>query len=261
MEKVAEALARVRGADESVVAGLRASRAALAPITYTHTRRFEPDVRVLRENRVLSAFAAGPLVDAYKILSIQVLQRLRQNKWNSLAVVSPGSGEGRTLTAVNLAISLSHEVDQTVLLVDADLRNPGVHKAFGLGPHAGLSDHLVADVPLEELLVNPAQPRLVLLPGGRPLVHSAEMLGSTRMAALVRELKSRYPSRIVLFDLPPILSAADVLAFAPHVDAAALVVAEARTAREDIARTVELLGELPVVGVVLNRSRGAGVHV
>jgi protein-tyrosine kinase len=262
MEKIAEALARIRvdAGDADAVAPVRpiaAGREAKRPaaeISYTRTRIISTAPQVLRENRVIGGFESGPLVDAYKILSIQVTQRLRDKNWNALAVVSPGDGEGKTLTAINLAISLSLEVDQTVLLVDADLRDPAVHRYLGLPAAKGLSDHLVSDVPLEEILINPGLPRFVVLPGGRPLVNSSEMLGSQKMAKLVQELKSRYPSRIVVFDLPPVLSAADVLAFAPYVDAAVMVVAENQTGREQLKRASELLGAIGMIGVVLNRS-------
>jgi capsular exopolysaccharide synthesis family protein len=262
MEKIAEALARIRadaGSADAVapvrpIGASREARRPAAEITYTRTRVVCSAPQVLRENRVISGFESGPLVDAYKILSIQVTQRLREKSWNALAVVSPGGGEGKTLTAINLAISLSLEVDQTVLLVDADLRNPSVHRYLALPEAKGLSDHFVSDVPLEDILVNPGLPRFVVLPGGRRLVNSAEMLGSQKMAKLVQELKSRYPSRIVVFDLPPVLSAADVLAFAPYVDAAVMVVAENQTGREQLTRASELLGAIGMIGVVLNRS-------
>lgn len=236
------------------------SREAIGEISYTNTRIFVPDKRVLRENRVISALPAGPVVDAYKITCIQLLQRLRERNGNALAVVSPGESEGKTLTAINLAISLAQEVDQTVLLVDANLRHPGVHKYFGFVPEAGLSDHLIDGVSLNRLLVNPGIDRFVLLPGGRPLQNSAEMLGSMKMEKLVHELKVRYPSRIVIFDLPPVLSVADAMAFAPYVDAALMVVQESKTRRAEIQRAAEMLKSVDLLGTVLNMAAEANVE-
>lgn len=235
------------------------SRGGLGDISYTRTRVFAPDLALLRENRVIAGLAAGPVVDAYKIMCIQVLQRLRERQGNSLAVVSPGDGEGKTLTAINLALSLAQEVDQTVLLVDANLRDPGVHKYFGFKPEAGLSDHLINGVPLDQLLVNPGIDRFVILPGGRPLQNSTEMLGSMKMEKLVQELKMRYPSRIVLFDLPPVLSVADAMAFAPYVDAALMVVRESRTRRAELQRAAEMLKSVDLLGTVLNMAAEAAV--
>lgn len=228
------------------------SRGSLGDISYTQTRVFTPDLSLLRENRVIAGLPAGAVVDAYKIMCIQVLQRLRERQGNSLAVVSPGENEGKTLTAINLALSLAQEVDQTVLLVDANLRDPGVHKYFGLKPEAGLSDHLIHGVPLDQVLINPGIERFVILPGGRPLQNSSEMLGSMKMEKLVLELRMRYPSRIVVFDLPPVLSVADSMAFAPYVDAALMVVQENRTRRAEVQRAAEMLKSVDLLGTVLN---------
>lgn len=231
--------------------------AEVGQISYTRTKVVSPRHSLLLENRVVSAIGHGPVADAYKIMCVQVLQRLRERDGNALAIVSPGDGEGKTLTAINLAISLASEVDQTVLLVDADLRKPSVHRFFGYAPEAGLSDHLISGVPLERILVNPGIERFVILPGGRPLANSVEMLGSTKMRKLVAELKERYPSRIVIFDLPPVLSVADTLAFAPYVDAAMMVVQEHKTRREDIFRAAEMLKSVELIGTILNQSTTA----
>lgn len=228
------------------------SRGSLGDISYTQTRVFSPDLALLRENRVIAGLQAGAVVDAYKIMCIQVVQRLRERQGNSLAVVSPGESEGKTLTAINLALSLAQEVDQTVLLVDANLRDPGVHKYFGLKPEAGLSDHLINGTPLDQILINPGIERFVILPGGRPLQNSAEMLGSMKMEKLVLELRMRYPSRIVVFDLPPVLSVADAMAFSPYVDAALMVVQENRTRRTEVQRAAEMLKSVDLLGTVLN---------
>jgi exopolysaccharide/PEP-CTERM locus tyrosine autokinase len=211
---------------------------------------------MLRERRVVAGFEEGPFTDAYRILRTQVMHRLRENNWNVLAVSSPGEGEGKTLTAINLAISLALDTTQTVLLVDADLRHPCIHEVFNLAAERGLADYLLNDMPIRELLVHPGIDRLVLLPGGRRTQHSTELLTSPKMVALVKELKERYQNRVVIFDLPPLLQAADVLAFAPYTDATLLVVEEGRTMAEDLERALQLLkGGTPVIGTVLNKSR------
>jgi capsular exopolysaccharide synthesis family protein len=230
-----------------------------ARIRYTQTRTVHIAPGILREHRLVDGFGAGSYRDSYKILCTQVLHRLRENDWNALAVTSPAGREGKTLTAINLAISLSREVDCTVLLVDADLRAPGIHRCFGLPAGPGLGDYLGTGVALAEVLVHPGIDRLVLLPGGTPLANSSEMLGSQKMMNLVQELKSRYPSRIVVFDLPPVLSAADALAFSPYVDAAILVVEEGSSDREQVQRAAEMLGTTRLMGTVLNKSRLAGI--
>jgi capsular exopolysaccharide synthesis family protein len=223
-------------------------------VTYTHTRTVSATKNYLQEKRIIAGFEQNTFTDAYKILSTQVFQRLREKGWNSLAITSPGINEGKTLTAINLAISLAREVNYTVLLVDADLRHPSVHGYFGIEAKYGLSDYLTDDKPLSELLVHPEEiPGFVILPGGKPLTNSAEMLNSSKMARLVEELKTRYPSRIVLFDLPPLLRAADTLAFSPYVDAALLVIEDGKTQAEDVKRAIGLLQGTSIIGTVLNK--------
>jgi capsular exopolysaccharide synthesis family protein len=204
----------------------------------------------------MAAYDKGPFVDAFKILRTQVLHRLRENDWNVVGVTSPGQGEGKTLTAVNLAVSLAMDTTQTVLLVDANLRNPSVHEVFGLGDCPGLADYLLDNQPLEDLLVHPGIGRFVLLPGGRAISNSTGgILTSPKMLALVEELKHRYPSRIVIFDLPPLLHTADVLAFSPYTDALLLVVEEGKTTAEEVQRALSMVkNSRPVLGTVLNKA-------
>ena len=232
-----------------------ASQAVPPPIVYTTTRSLNVPLPVLRQRRVMAAYDKGPFVDAVKILRTQVMHRLRENNWNVLGVTSPGHGEGKTLTAVNLAVSLAMETTQTVLLVDANLRNPSIHEVFGLKDCPGLADYLLDNQPVEDLLVHPGIGRFVLLPGGRAISNSTEILTSPKMLALVEEFKHRYPSRIVIFDLPPLLYTADVLAFSPYIDALLLVVEEGKTTVEEVRRAFSLLkNSRPVLGTVLNKA-------
>lgn len=261
MERIKQALEKARlerqktGGMPPALPPDRGGNHAAESVVYTHTRTIDVAKHFLQEKRIISGFEQNAFTDAYRILRTQVLQRLREKNWNTLAVTSPGINEGKTLTAINLAISLAMEVNYTVLLVDADLRHPSVHEYFGIEAAHGLSDYLTADRPLSELLIHPADvPGFVVLPGGRPLINSAEMLNSPKMARLVEELKSRYPSRIILFDMPPLLSAADTLAFSPYVDAALLVVEDGKTQAGDVKRAIDLLQGTSVIGTVLNKS-------
>lgn len=263
VERIAEAISLARGQGPTTrpaATPAREGRRLPEDIVYTRTRVVAANPSLLRERRVIAGWGPGPLSDAYKILCTQVLQRLRDRNANALAVTSPGDREGKTLTAINLSLSLAAEVDQTVLLVDADLRRPSIHRYFGMPPGPGLSDHLIDRVPVEDLLVNPGVERFVLLPGGRPLQNSTEMLGSRRMVALVQELKARYPARLVVFDLPPVLSAADSVAFAPFVDAALMVVEQNRTSRDALQQAAELLGSVELIGTVMNKATAAALE-
>lgn len=258
MDPITKALQKVRQDRQAVGVGLQKRALVPAEITYTQTRKVSLYPGWLRQNRILTGDVIDGYARAYKVLRTQVSQRMRQQGWRTLAVTSPGPREGKTLTAINLAISLALEANQTVLLVDADLRQPSVHTYFGFDVEYGLRDYLLDAVPLEQILVNPEIRRMVILPGAAPLTNSSEMLSSPVMLRLVQEVKRRYPSRLVIFDLPPVLTSDDVLAFAPYVDAALLVVEEGKTQRDDAARAAELLqaANHNLIGTVLNKSSG-----
>ncbi|MBK5970782.1 MULTISPECIES: CpsD/CapB family tyrosine-protein kinase [Thiorhodovibrio] len=225
-------------------------------VSYTKTRNLSVNYERLRAKRVLINEARSPIVDAYNILRTRILQRLRPNGWNAVAVTSPRPGCGKTLTCINLAISLAREVNQTVLLVDLDLRRPSVIRYFTDEDLPGVSDYLLEQHELAEILVNPSIERLVILPGHSSFTNSSEMLSTPRMVRLVTELKTRYPDRIVLFDMPPLLTGDDVLAFSPYIDAIMLVVEASGTTRDDLRRAWNLLDGKRILGVVLNKADG-----
>jgi protein-tyrosine kinase len=265
MERIKEALDRARrerGSESSWLdssinpnAGNRAPLARLEQITYTQTRVINLSQKILGQNRVINGQEQSRYSDVYKVLRTQILRKLSERGANTLAITSPGPGEGKSLTALNLAISMAMEMDKTVLLIDADLRNPSLHRLLGLGKVPGLSDYLTSDIPLSELLIHPGIPRLVILPAGKTIANSSEMMSSQRMARLVQEMKSRYPSRYVIFDLPPLLNVADAAAFTPLVEAAIMVVEEGVTQTEAVKRAAALFPPNKLMGTVLNKVR------
>ncbi len=223
-------------------------------IKYTKTRTIPLPVAELREKRIITE-QQNNISDAYRVLRTQVLQRLNEKSWNTLAITSPGSGAGKSLTAINLAMSLAREVDNTVLLIDANLRSPKLDKYFDFHTDYGLSDYLIDDKPLGEMLVNPqGVSRFVVLPAGRAIANSSEMLSSPKMQRLVEEVKHRYPSRIVIFDLPPLLESSDTLAFIPNADATLVVIEEGKTLESELKQAFELLQGNEVIGTVLNKA-------
>ena len=260
MERIKQALERARQERQirqtsAPAPAPETSHPETGKVEYTRTRSISIEDAVLRENRIITGLEPGPFTDSYNLLRTQVLQRFEENNWNVLAVTSPGEGEGKTLTAINLAVSIAREVDYTVLLVDANLRHPWMLEHFGLAHRKGLSEYLTEDIPISDLLIQSERvEHLVILAGGKPLINSAEMLNSPRMKQMVEEMKSRYHSRIIIFDLPPVLSSADALAFSPYVDAVLLVVEEGVTQKQDIEHAVELLSTTNIVGTVLNKA-------
>jgi protein-tyrosine kinase len=222
-------------------------------IHYTYTHKVAVDMDRLRRQRLIVNGSDPSLSEAYKLLRTHILHRTKREHRNTLMFTGPLPNEGKSLTAINLAIAISQKVGQTVLLVDGDLRNPTIHRYLDLPAGPGLIDFLTSGYPIADSLVHPeGLANLVVLPAGSSTTESAELLSSPRMLELVQELKHFYPDRYVLFDLPPLLYA-DALAFAPLVDGIILVVESGKTPREEIVHTMELLKEFPVLGFVLNK--------
>ncbi|MEW8031765.1 MAG: CpsD/CapB family tyrosine-protein kinase [Candidatus Thiodiazotropha endolucinida] len=264
MEKIKQALERARDAKTSTqhrgnyqtVVRQSPEPEFTSKITYTKTKSVEVSKNSLRNKRVIVGDTNDPISDQYKVLRTHVLQRLKANKWNSLAITSPNEGCGKTLTSINLAISLAREINHSVLLVDLDLRRPSIQQYFFSDEQPGISEYLAEEVELSELLFNPGIDRLVILPGNKPFSNSSEMLSSPRMVQLVEDIKNRYPNRMVIFDMPPVLLSDDVIAFSPYIDVVMLVIEEGVTRKDDLKRAFDLLGEDNLLGTVLNKSKG-----
>jgi len=227
-------------------------------ILYTQTRVFTPASPVLERNRILNPSSSDAAAVAFRMLRTQVLQRMDDKGWRSLAIFSPGAADGKTTTAINLAVSLASDRLHTVLLVDFDFKRPTLAAKLGLAPEFGAEDALLGRAPLEDCLYHPEGfDRLVVLPARAAIADSSEILAGPRSRAIVGELRARYPERIIVYDLPPVMAADDALAFAPLVECGLVVAAEGKTRRNDLARTVELLHKTPLVGTVLNRAAQA----
>jgi protein-tyrosine kinase len=217
--------------------------------------RLPVDWTDLKERRVIATGDTQAAGHAYRMLRTQVLQRARGHGLSTLGVVSAVNGEGKTLTAVNLALSLAAEPNQSVLLLDLDLRRPAVARTLGLTAQRGLESWFGGDEPTRNVCYGiEGVERFYVLPTMTPVTGSSEVLAGIGTRKLFNELKGRDPGRMLIVDLPPVLLSDDALMVAPLLDAVVLVVNERRTKREDVVRVVELLGNTRIIGTVLNRS-------
>jgi len=224
-------------------------------IAYSLTKTVPIQMETMVRNRLITGGVNPEIQQSYKLLRTHILQKTHGQNHNVLMITSPMPEEGKTLTAINLAVSLSQELSQTVLLVDLDMRFPSISRYFGFTAERGLADYLEGKANIPELLVHPQGiDGLVILPAGRPTEWAAELIRSPRMLQLVPELKNFYPNRYVLFDLPPMLSFADALSFAPLVDGIIMVVAARKTSRDDLKRCQEMLQGRPIIGYVFNKA-------
>jgi capsular exopolysaccharide synthesis family protein len=254
MDRISKALERAKQERSLAYFGLGRVEQETGQNNFSFARTVSVTPATLRANRIISSISNEPLVDTYRVLRTRVIRRLQQNNWKTLGVTSARPREGKTLTAINLAISIAMEPNYSVLLVDADLRRPSVHTFFGIEAKHGLSDYLVSDIAVEELFINPGIDRFSILPCVYPSKTSSELLATPKMSGLIKELKTKYPARVVIFNLPPALASDDVVALSPLLDAILLVVRDGKTQSNDLARVAEILEDARLLGSVLNMS-------
>lgn len=183
---------------------------------------------------------------------------------NLIMVTSALPGEGKTFTAINLAMSIAMELDSTVLLVDADVARPAILNTLGLKPAKGLLDVLLDDsLDLGSVLLKTNVEKLTLLPSGTPHPRATELLASGAMNRLLLEMASRYSDRIIIFDSPPLLVATESPVLASHMGQVVIVAEAERTTHSTIKDAVATVGDGPVKLMVLNKSKlgsGAGAY-
>jgi len=224
----------------------------LTTFEYSQTHVVDVPASTLAATRVVTGRGQDQVTRAYKLLRTRALQKLVKEGWQTVAVVSPTAGDGKTLTAINLGISIANTRSHTALLVDLDWQQPSVHAYFEHRPERDICDYLRGERALCDVLVNPGLPRFCFLPCAQPVADSSEHLAG--LAAFVRELKGRYRNRIVLFDMPPLFATDDALSFLPFVDCVLLVVQEGKTKAEDVAQCLDLIGTERLLGSVINQS-------
>lgn len=222
-------------------------------------KKVSMNAEVARDNRILgSVIRPRGGQSEYRMLRTRLMQRMRSNNWQVLGISAAGEGEGKSLTAINLAISIAAEVGQEAVLLELDLRRPGINELLGIPPQAftSVSSYLQGDsTDIKDLLFTPGIERLGCMLCSTPLAHASDLLASARGQELFKELRRQLPPQtIVVVDLPPLLSTDDALVVAPMLDALLFVVAEGQTKRSELAEAHHLLAEFNVIGTVLNKS-------
>lgn len=174
---------------------------------------------------------------------------------NLIMVSSSNPNEGKTFVSINLALSIALEQEKTVLLVDADVLRPSLHRELQFESKQGLLEYLSDEVSsLSDVIYNTNVPNLKLIPAGKPHHLTNELLASTKMATLAKELAQRYPDRIVIFDCPPILGVTETPVLSSLVGQAIVVVEESKTKLEHVKKAVSQLDEDIAVGFVMNKT-------
>jgi protein-tyrosine kinase len=194
--------------------------------------------------------------EQYRSLRTRIKRAENGRNVRTIVVTSPNKGDGKSLTASNLAVTMAQEFQQRVLLVDADLRRPAIHKLFGFQEGPGLADVLMGAAELNQVLIEVPDYHFTLLPAGSLPSHPAELLGSAAMRRVLDTLRTRFDR--VLIDMPPVAPLADLHIVAPMADGVLMIVRAGVTPKPAIERALSGLDVSKVLGLVLNDSGGPG---
>jgi len=213
--------------------------------------------------RDLAKYEAYPLVavgqnnpggEQFKILREQINKIGSGVGHRTILVTSPVKGDGKTTVAANLAAAMALDYEQQVLLIDADMRSPSIHRYFGISSTPGLSEYLGSNngADLASYVQNTSLPGLRVLPAGNSSAVSAELLATERMKSLVKGIPDLFPGHQVIIDTSPILSTSDPLVLSRLTDGVVMVVRAQKTPRSCLSSALKSLATSKIIGVVLN---------
>lgn len=259
---------------EAVLEAL-AAEAALPARSREHRAEPSPPAREPAQSRSvtidLAKLAAAGMVtpdaprsqiaDEYRVIKRPLLTNAqgragqRIERGNMIMITSAVPGEGKTFTAINLAMSIAMELDSRVLLVDGDVANPSLAKTLGVHGRSGLLDLLVdPDRRFADVMLRTNVERLSLLPGGGAQRRATELLASEAMIRLIDEMASRYPDRVVVWDTPPVLATTESRVLSSHMGQIVVVVGADRTTQGTLKSALALLEDCPIVMTLLNKA-------
>jgi len=250
-------------AAEPVQVAAPVAEATPAPGQQRATRTVELDlVRMHEAGLVTAAGGRTNIVEDFRIIKRPLIKRAfaprkpTDNPGNLIMITSSLPGEGKTFTAINLAMSIAMELDHTVLLVDADVARPSVLRTLGLPAQRGLMDILLDDkLDMSDVMLRTNVNTLSLLPAGTANPRATELLASHTMKALVMEIANRYPDRIVIFDSPPLLLTSESHVLASNMGQIVMVVESERTTQHAVKESLRQLEGCSNVNLIYNKSR------
>jgi protein-tyrosine kinase len=213
-----------------------------------------PRKDIAMDDRLVSYFDPSSMVaEQFKRLRTYVIKPGMENSPKTILVTSTMEGEGKSMIAINLAITIAVDLNSNALIVDCDLRNPSLSQWFGFREKKGLSNYLLGEAQLPELLVKTSVPKLTLLPGGTIRDNPVELIGSKKMKSLVADLKARYDDRYIILDSSPLLATTEPRVLSDMADGILFVIKSAATPRESVQQALKLIDKKRIIGVVLNQ--------
>lgn len=257
IEKAMERAAQIRKGEVPVSETPRPAQFNSTAFTIPHTTSQMPEVQqtVFSDNPLLVTLndPYSPTAEEYRKLKATLVKMTYGEPFrNTMMVTSAIPGEGKSITALNLAISLAQEFDHTVLLVDADLRRPAVHRYLNIDRRVGLSECLLNEADLSEAIIPTGIGRLSVVTAGREITNPGELFSSHRMKSMLEEIKHRYNDRYIIFDTPPLLPFAETRSLAHLVDGVIFVIKEELASQTNVRDAVETLKGANILGVVYN---------
>jgi Mrp family chromosome partitioning ATPase len=220
--------------------------------------RLHVDLDVCQRNRILHSeeqlVRDARAAAAYRMLRGRILQRVRAKNWSCIGIASPGPGEGKTVTTLNLALAVAREKQRPVYLLDLDMRSPRVMEYLGAKPKESLLDYFTGALAAGDVLFETDLEGLIVAGATKSSRDASELLATSRLDELLRVIRRRSPDALIVIDLPPVTSTDEALVVAPRVDALFMVVSEGRTRRDSLERSLDMLGDVTVAGMILNRA-------
>jgi protein-tyrosine kinase len=238
------------------------SRSRSDPDAGGSSKRVEIDLdRLMSMGYLTPSNSRSQIANEFRIIKRPLLTNINGqpaapiDRANLVMVTSSLPGEGKTFVSVNLAISISMELDCQVLLVDADVSRPAVLQRLGLPPTPGLLDMLTdPSLKMPDAMLRTNIDRLSILPAGSANAQATELLASDGMSALLEQMASRYSDRVIVFDAPPLLPSTESRVLATRMGQVVVVVEADRTSHATVAEAMATLEACPVVLPLLNKS-------
>ncbi len=265
MDRIREAITRARDAKDMPAAKppSRNARTAAAAVKIKTTPAADIgcapaacNFNNFGKHRII-ANEQDPVLNAYRVLRTRVLQKMEAEGWKTLAVVSPGAGAGKSVTAINLAIAIGSKTGSRATLVDLDFYRPSIARYLGLKEFPSVLDFFEGKRTLEEVTVRPDLPDVLVIANERVTRRGAEYLTSERVDHLIEKTTVDFGSRVVIFDMSPLLGCDDSIAFIPKVDCVLLIAASGETRVQELKEARRILSGVNIIGTVLNKAPAA----
>jgi len=264
VEQIKQAIEKTKASRKrrDVNAGLKHISPAAAALRSAKEQKavpiYEPNPAILKANQLVCFLDSEKGFAGFDILRTRILQKMKEQNWQSIAITSPGSGAGKTFVALNLAGCIALLEAESLLLVDFDLRKPSIARNLGLPIKCSLFDYLASDIPFSKTMVKLRMPELEILPCLNPIRNPGEVIASRKIQDLVKELHKSNRWSTLIFDLPPVLASDDVIAFLPNVDCVLLVISAEKTTIDEVEESMHLLEPFNTIGVILNKAESEG---